>query len=824
MSRSNPDTDRGEDELQRLRSALDNVGAYVFTKDREGRYVYVNRMVCELFGAAAEDIVGCGDERFFDLSVADDLRVHDRQVIEAGVRIEGEERTVVAHSGETRYYHTVKQPLYDGAGAIVGVLGVSTDISARKAAETRLRDREALLRNILDTASVAIFLVDAEGVITHANRRMAEMFGCPLAQLVGSEYVAHVHPAERETGRARRRALLANELAAVDLERLYWRADGSQFWGRLTGRCFEDAQGRGRGLVGVIADISAGKSAAERQGRVIELAMDGFLAVGADGHIHECNAALCALSGYTREELLARGIGNLEAVEAGEEIAVHIARIFGVGSDRFETRWRRKDGRVIDVEVTATCLRSDGEIGAFVRDITLLKAHQHELQHIAHHDLLTGLPNRALLFDRMRQAVAQARRSGAALAVCYLDLDGFKPVNDRFGHDEGDRVLIEVARRLKACLRAGDTVARIGGDEFALLLQGLAAADDVAPALTRILEAIAQPMRAGGSDIVLSASLGAALHPGEEVDADTLLRQADQAMYVAKQNGRNRFHVFDAERDRLARERSERQERIARALRDGEFVLHYQPQVDMRSGRVHGAEALVRWQHPQRGLLAPGEFLPAIEDCDLIVELGNWVIATALGQLDAWRRAGLELSVGVNIAARHLLRGDFVASLRRHLAAWPQLCPPALELEVLETAALEDLERVSALIDECRALGVAFALDDFGTGYSSLAYLKALPAQTLKIDQSFVRDMLLDAEDSAIVEGVIGLARVFRRAVIAEGVESVDHGTMLLALGCDRAQGYGIARPMPAAELPAWVARWRPDPAWRRIRAAATIA
>ena len=285
-------------------------------------------------------------------------------------------------------------------------------------------------------------------------------------------------------------------------------------------------------------------------------------------------------------------------------------------------------------------------------------------------------------------------------------------------------------------------------------------------------------------------------------------------MYLAKQSGRNRYHLFDPAHDRAARERSRRVARIGQALRDREFVLYYQPQVDMYSGRVHGAEALIRWQHPRRGLLAPAEFLPLVEDSDLIVDIGDWVIATALAQLDAWRRSGLDLRVGVNIAARHLLRGDFVGRLRRHLEACPQVRPQSLELEVVETTALDDLKRVSDLIHECRALGVAFSLDDFGTGYSSLAYLKSLPVETLKIDQSFVRDMLEDAEDRAIVEGVIGLARVFRRAVIAEGVETVAHGTMLLGLGCNQAQGYGIARPMPAADLPAWVAGWRPHAAW----------
>ncbi|HEX5804137.1 MAG TPA: PAS domain S-box protein [Azospira sp.] len=1065
MNSIQPSADQREEEILRLRSALDNVGAYVFTKDRVGRYTYANRMVCELFGVPLEQVIGRDDEDFFDLSVSNDLRVNDRQVLDAGATVEREERNVVVQSGETRYYWSVKKPLHDARGEIVGLIGVSTDITARKAAEAAmgeaqarfrelfeqaplgiwlmdtdgrvvecnakfadyvgapvaqvvgfgmlddardpalaepirralrgeancidtayrstiggrssvyryhfqphysagelcgvlafaedigearrvenaLKDREALLSKIFDTASVAIFLVDPRGIITHANQCMAEMFGCPLPELIGREYVTCVHPDERETARARMLGLLASKVASVDLERLYWRDDGREFWGRLTGRRFQDALGSELGLVGVIADISEGKlarqrieaeqqrfrdlvdstsgivwegdartfvftfvsqeaerllgypvedwyrpgfwvehlhpddrdwavdycaactgrlenhdfeyrfvardgrtvwlrdivkvveedgvprwlrgvmvditaskRASQRHASVVESAMDGFVVFGPDGRVREHNRTFCALTGYAADEVLALRFGDFDAMQqTPDEIAARLRRIVGEGGDRFETRWRRKDGEIIDVEITATYLSLGDEICAFARDITVLKEHDRQLDRIAHYDPLTGVPNRTLLADRMKQALAQAKRSVSLLAICYLDLDGFKPINDNFGHDTGDRVLVEVALRLQDCLRASDTISRVGGDEFVLLLQDIDNMEECKQTLARILGEIARPMEVDGHDIRLSGSLGVALYPKDEADSDTLLRHADQAMYLAKQDGRNRFHLFDPEHDRIARERTERLARIAQALREREFVLYYQPQVDMRSGRVAGAEALIRWQHPQRGLLPPADFLSVIEDSELIVDVGDWVIASALAQLDAWRRAGLRLRVGVNVAARHLLHPAFAERLRAQLAAFPEVPPQALELEILETAALEDLERVSRVIRECRALGVSFSLDDFGTGYSSLAYLKSLPAETVKIDQTFVRDMLVDAEDRAIVEGVIGLARVFRRGVIAEGVETAAHGALLLRLGCDLAQGYGIARPMPAAGLPAWIEAWRPDPGWR---------
>jgi len=295
-----------------------------------------------------------------------------------------------------------------------------------------------------------------------------------------------------------------------------------------------------------------------------------------------------------------------------------------------------------------------------------------------------------------------------------------------------------------------------------------------------------------------------------------LMRHADQAMYAAKQSGKNRYHLFDRDMDRIALARGETLARIEAGLRNEEFVLYFQPKVNMRSGRVFGAEALIRWLHPERGLLPPSEFLPDIEGSDLAVAVGNWVLSTAFKHWQALQDQGLHIGISINVAPRHLLRGDFTDTLKKHLAEYPLLSSSDLELEILETAVLEDIERVSTVMNECRKLGVVFALDDFGTGYSSLAYLKALPAETLKIDQSFVRDMLHDREALAIIEGIISLSAAFHRQLIAEGVETVEHGLLLLKLGCDNAQGFGIARPMPAKDLIEWARNWRTYPEWLR--------
>jgi len=371
---------------------------------------------------------------------------------------------------------------------------------------------------------------------------------------------------------------------------------------------------------------------------------------------------------------------------------------------------------------------------------------------------------------------------------------------------------------MRQCLRAGDTLARLGGDEFITILVDLPDVPTSVPLISRLLVAASQPVECDGLLLQVSSSIGVAYYAGkDDTDAEQLVRRADQAMYQAKQDGKNRYHVFDDERDRAVRGRQEKIGRIRRALDQREFVLHYQPKVNLRSGEMIGVEALIRWLHPQRGLLLPGFFLPEIDNHPACVAVGEWVIETALAQLEAWQGKGLEITVSVNIAAYHLQQADFIARLKALLAAHPGVRPERLELEVLESSALEDIGNVSSIIAACADLGVTFALDDFGTGYSSLTYLKRLPAQVLKIDQSFIRDMLSDPEDLAIIDGVLGLSASFGRQVIAEGVETVDHGVALLQLGCELAQGFGIARPMPADQLIAWRSQWRPDPRWTQM-------
>ena len=711
------------------------------------------------------------------------------------------------------------QPLpvvrHDEIGALIG--GFNQLLAS-------LGQREALLKQIFDTSSVAIFVVDMQGRITQANQRMAEMFGCDLESLLHKEYVALVHPGEREISRQKMRALLDSNIASVDVDRLYWRTDQTEFWGHLTGKRFYDANGNECGLVGVIADITVRKQAEQKNqlaASVFTHAREGILITDVGGTIIDVNEAFSRITGFSRAEALGQNPRILSSGKQDKTFYEEMWRDLIEKSHWHNEIWNhRKNGELYAAMMTISTVRDEQgaplQYVALFSDITAIKAHQSQLEHIAHYDALTNLPNRVLLADRLRQSMIQTQRRDRRLAVAYLDLDGFKAINDHHGHEAGDQLLIALASRMKQALREGDTLARLGGDEFIAVLQDLADVASSVPMLNRLLAAAAQPVHVGDLVLQVSASIGVTFYPQADnvVDADQLLRQSDLAMYQAKVAGKNRFHVFDAEQDSSVRGHHESMEHIRQALSAQEFVLYYQPKVNMRTGKVVGAEALIRWQHPVQGLLLPGVFLPVIEDQPLAVDIGEWVINSALAQMAQWRAAGLNIPVSVNVGARQLQDADFVNFLRGRLAEHPDLPPGNLELEVLETSALEDLAGVSQVIEACREIGVMFALDDFGTGYSSLTYLKRLAVNMLKIDQSFVRDMLDDPDDLAILEGVLGLAGAFRRQVIAEGVETVEQGEMLLRLGCELAQGYGIARPMPAANLPAWAQAWRPEADW----------
>ena len=635
---------------------------------------------------------------------------------------------------------------------------------------------------------------------------------------------------EDSFSKAERMMFCANEKGLHRFEWIHTKADGTNFDAEVTLVSVET--GNRQILYCVWRDITEHKRTQMRlqlAANVFTHAREAIFITDASGTFIEVNDTFTQITGYSREETLG---SNPRMLRSGHHPAVFFATMWqdliGQGFWSGEIWNQRKSGEAFAAAMTISAVRDgNGQVKQYVAlfsDVTSLKAHQKELEHQAHYDTLTGLPNRLLLADRLKQAIAQCQRHNLSIAVVYLDLDNLKAVNDSFGHDAGDVVLVTVCRRLKEVLREGDTLARLGGDEFVAVLGDLAQPQDSYPVIERLLSAAAQEVALSQSSdtqaepepvmLRVSASIGVTFYPRDEVDADLLLRHADQAMYLAKQSGRNRYQLFDIAQDTAIRMRHESLQHIREALNKQEFVLFYQPKVNMRTGQVVGAEALIRWQHPERGLLPPAQFLPAIEGHPISIEVGEWVIRTALTQMCDWNAIGLQLPVSVNIGARQLQQDDFASRLRALLADHPDVLPRSLQLEVLETSAMEDIAGVTAMMHACHDLGVSFALDDFGTGYSSLTYLKRLPAEVLKIDQSFIRDMTEDPDDLAIVRGVIELAAIFHRHVIAEGVETQAHGDLLVGIGCEMAQGYGIARPMPAEDMPQWVKRWLAGAVW----------
>ncbi|WP_201496673.1 EAL domain-containing protein [Rubrivivax sp. A210] len=705
------------------------------------------------------------------------------------------------------------------------------DLVARRAElETlarTLREREDRLRSVVESAPDAIVLANQEGIVFGWNEGASQLFGRSEAEMLGQTVACLLPPPQQEAVAAFLRQARAGALAAPMLGRAIelscLRKDGVELPIELVlGSWTADGERNFSAIVRNISERRRAEANLRLAATVYASSWEGIVITDARRTIIDVNPAFCRITGYAKEEAVGHKPRLLSSGRHGDDFYRRMdASLADFDFWQGEIWNRRRSGEVYAEMLSISVVRDPAGriqhyIGVF-SDISTLKAQEQELYRIAHFDALTGVPNRRLLSDRLAQSIARALRTGKAMAVCYLDLDGFKAVNDSHGHDAGDALLIEIAERLKHVLRADDTLARLGGDEFVVLLTDLAQPSDCNLVLQRMLGEVARPVRIEGTEISLSASIGVTTFPEDDDDAETLLRHADQAMYLAKQAGKNRHRHFDTERDREVRLHQGELQRLREALRDGEFVLHYQPRVDLGHGAVVGVEALIRWEHPERGCLLPGQFLHHLLGSELEVPLGEWVIEAALRQMHAWKRQGLALAVSVNISADHLLQASFAHQLRGLLRRYPELRPQDLELEILESAALTDMKAAVYTLTQCRQLGVQIALDDFGTGYSSLTYFLNLPVQVLKIDQSFVRAMLDDPSALGIVQSVVHLARAFNRTVVAEGVESAELAAVLPALGCQHAQGFEIARPMAAAALPAWMAHWQASQPWRHL-------
>ncbi|MFC4863466.1 EAL domain-containing protein [Pseudomonas sp. JS3066] len=707
-------------------------------------------------------------------------------------------------------------------GLIVSLLAESLQRSLRKA---NLQRR--LLDSVVSGTSDAVFVKDRRGRYLLVNHAAARYVGKPPAAIVGHDDF-ELFPADSAHEIVSKDKEVMAAGTTVTHEEHLVTEDGKALDFLVTKGPMLDANGQGVGLFGISRDITERKRIERDLAEaavVFESSHQGIMMVSPRKSITKVNPAFSRITGYALDEVLGKSPKVLSSGVHGPEFYRKMwGNLDHDGFWRGEIWNRRKNGEIYAEILSISVARNESGgvqhyIGVFT-DISQIKAHEAELDRIAHYDPLTGLPNRRLLTDRLQQAVMRAARSNKTLAVCFMDLDGFKAINDDYGPINGDALLIGIAENLRQVLRGDDTLARLGGDEFALLLSDIASPEECALALDRMLAAASKEVDVGGKRLSVSASIGVSLYPNDQADPDTLLRHADQAMYLAKQAGKNRYHLFDPESDRKAQKRRTQLEHLRAALDGNQFRLYYQPQVDLQNGQLLGVEALLRWHDPLQGMRSPSEFLPSVHGSDLERPIGEWVIREAVAQAARWYDMHLDISVSINVSASQLLHPGFHELMRQTLANHATLPPGHIELEILESAAIADMDQAIDVLRLCRSLGVRFAIDDFGTGYSSLTYLRKLPVQILKIDQSFIRNMLIDPEDLGIVEGVIQLANTFKLDVIAEGVETREHARQLRRMGCHLAQGYGIARPMPADQLAIWATHWQHTDEWLSLESA----
>jgi diguanylate cyclase (GGDEF)-like protein/PAS domain S-box-containing protein len=669
------------------------------------------------------------------------------------------------------------------------------------------------LSRAVEQSPVSIVITDPAGIIQYVNPKFEQLTGYTSAEAVG------LNP----------RILNSGERPGEDYRELWttissgktWqgefhnrRKDGTLFWEQASISPIFDDQGELIHFVAVKEDITARK-AAEQELRVAAIAFEsqeGMFVTDARSVILRVNQAFTEITGYSAEEAVGQPPSLLKS--GRHDAAFYAAMWDGIertGSWQGEVWNRRKNGEIYPEWLTITGVRADdGTITHYVStltDITLRKAAADEIQHLAFYDSLTTLPNRRLLLDRLQQALAASARSKRQGALLFIDLDNFKTLNDTLGHDKGDLLLQQVAQRLANCVREGDTVARLGGDEFVVMLEDLSANHREAAAQAesvgeKILSALNDPYRLASHEHCSTPSIGVTLFNDHENSIDELLKQADLAMYQAKAAGRNTMRFFDPEMQAVVTARAALETDLKQGVLHKQFLLHYQPQVNAE-GRVTGAEALLRWQHPERGMVFPAEFIPLAEETGLILVLGRWVLETACFQLSEWaRQPGMaHLTMAVNVSAHQFRQVDFVdqvlAAIDLH-----QANPHRLKIELTESLLLEDIEGIITKMNALKANGVGFSLDDFGTGYSSLSYLKRLPLDQLKIDQSFVRDVLTDPNDVVIAGTIVALARSLGLTVIAEGVEGEAQREVLASQGCRAYQGYLFGRPVAAAAFP----------------------
>ena len=811
---------RAEQKILFQARLLDTVGQAVVALDLDGRITYWNRFAETLYGWPAREVVGRPASEI--LTPEDQQGRADEVMSElmAGRNWSGEFE-VRRRDGTSFVAMVIDTPVYDEQGNLAGMIGVSTDITERKEAEDALRRSKARFQAVFENAAVGMALVDMEGRLAGSNLALQEMLGYGDEELRSMTWVELTHPDDIDLDRSHFERLVAGELDRYQFEKRYVRKDGRVIWGHLTGSVIGGPEVEPRLMVGMVEDVTerrqaeeALKESEERFRSAFDDAPIGVTLVGHDNRYLRVNRAFCEMLGRTEEELVgvvSSEITHPEDLEATKACMERVLEEDGGGDRKYdlEKRCLHADGRAVWVVLSVSLVRdSRGAPSHYVcqhQDISERKELEQRLERQAFHDPLTDLPNRALFVDRLRQALARMNRRELPVAVLFLDLDNFKIVNDSLGHEAGDRLLAAVAGRLKECVRPEDTLARFGGDEFAVLVEGAPDLEVAERVARRILERLRAPFNIGGRDVFTSASVGIAPATAGHRDSAKLLRNADLAMYGSKRRGKGGYKVFDAGEDDAVLTRLDLGGELRRALKRGEFEIYYHPEVSVETGRIESLEALVRWRHPRRGLLEPGDFLPVAEEVGLLLGIEERVLLEVCRQGRAWqhRRAGhTPVRVCTNISETLFSQTDLVERVAAALRE-TGLEAQNLSLEIAERIPADGSEATVAKLAALRDLGVGVVIENFGTAYSALAVLRRFPLDFLKIDRSLVAQLDEGSENAAIVEATINLAHALDWAVNAQGVETAGQLARLRKMGTDLAQGYHFTRPVTAEEATA---------------------
>nr|WP_240954041.1 EAL domain-containing protein [Solimonas marina] len=810
------------------RAIVDSSAEGILTIDTSGMVLTFNRAAELIFGYPSETVIG----RNVKMLMPERYRgAHDGHV--SGLLKEtpsgfiGLRREVVGQRANGEEFPlSLSINLIDAVGARRYV-GVIADISERRAAETALRQSEERFRLMVDcVADYAIFMLDPQGCVATWNEGAERIKGYRTDEIIGRHYACFYSEEDQRAGRPARALEVARRDGCFKDEHWRVRKDGSRFWASLVLTAVRDPSGRLLGFVKVARDLSerrAGEEALAEANRfrqsILDAAAFGIVATDADGLISSVNPAAERLWWYRRDEMIGRlhlhelvdGADLLQRADAlSKEFGSPVANDFQalkVRADRGltdEHEWisRRKDGSLAPVEMAVTVRRdaAGSVIGylAMAYDITERRRREDYIRHLAHHDALTQLPNRSLLNDRMAVAISRARRTRSEVGVMMIDLDNFKRINDSLGHHVGDQILQTVAARLRNCVRESDSIARMGGDEFSILLPDLDDGGDVTRIAQAVIAAMNKPVVVGAHELHVTASVGISRYPNDGADPVTLLKNADTAMYKAKLGGRANYRLFTHEMLIEAEGRIIIETELRRALAREEFEMFYEPQISLATGEVSGVEALIRWRHPERGLISPAEFLPVAEETGLIVPIGYWTLRTACHEVvELQKRLGQPLTVAVNLSPKQFAHQDLMANVQAALLA-SGLPASQLVLEITEGALMAESDDTTTTLESLRMLGLSIAVDDFGTGYSSLSYITRFPIDLLKIDRSFVRDIYEDPADAAVARAIIAMAHGLNIRVVAEGVETEAQLLYLRERACDAAQGYFIGKAAPA--------------------------